>query len=417
MFFNKKISIYLILSFTLFFGFLLGENSSGGAKIDHQYLVPFIKNFSINFEDGLEAFLSNSGSLIHSPSFYIIMGFFLNVFENLMSVNILYLIISLLLPFFFFCILKEKFQINNSVVFYISIIIFLSPYFRSSAIWLLNDNLSLIFLSLSILFFVKFDQNKKNNHLIVLSVIFLIICCYIRYYYCVFYLYYFFYFLVNFERKLLFKILFLSFILSIPALVYFYYVIIEFNFIETLDTFGEINYLNSGIIILTIIFFYLFPFLIDKDFTIFNYYKKNIKVILIFVFIFLFLCFIHYFLINDLIKFPQNGGGIFIKLFRFLHINENLSMIFISLISLIALDFLFKKNRILNYFLLCVLIASLPMVTIYQKYLDPLFFLIFFGLVKSDYLNESIIKGKLNLKFIFSYFSSFYLLSLLYYLN
>ena len=417
MFFNKKISIYLIFSFTLLIGFLFSENSSGGAKIDHEYLIPFIENFSLDFGTGLEAFLNNSGSLIHSPSFYIIISFFLNIIENLVVTKILYLLICLLLPYFYFCILKEKFQIENSFVFYLSLVIFLSPYFRSSAIWLLSDNLSLIFFSLSIIFFLKFEQNKKKSSFIFLSVSFLILCSYIRYYYCIFYFYYFYYFLCNMDKKQLFQILFFSFFLSIPALCYFFYIIVEFNFFETLNTFGKINYLNSGITILTIILFYLFPFLIDKKFTILNYYKQNIKMIIIFTLSFSFIYSIHYFFIPNLINFPQNGGGVFLKFFRFLNINETLAMLFISLISLIFLDFVFKEDRVSNYILLCVLIASLPLATIYQKYLDPLFFLVFFGLVKSDYLKESVIKRNLNLKLVFSYFSSFYLLSLLYYMN
>ena len=87
------------------------------------------------------------------------------------------------------------------------------------------------------------------------------------------------------------------------------------------------------------------------------------------------------------------------------------------MISLIVLDFIFKKNRFQNYFLLFTIIVSLPLITIYQKYLDPLFYLIFFGLIKSDYIDEVIIKKKINLKLIFSYFGAFYLFSLFYYLK
>ena len=86
------------------------------------------------------------------------------------------------------------------------------------------------------------------------------------------------------------------------------------------------------------------------------------------------------------------------------------------MISLLVLDYLFEKNRFQNYFLLITIIISLPLLTIYQKYLDPLFFLIFFGLLKSDYLDEMIYKKKINLKLIFVYFGSFYLFSLFYYL-
>lgn len=417
MFFNKKITIYLVFSLTLFLGFLFKENSSGGAKIDHEYLLPYINNFSLNLGTGLEIFVNNSASLIHSPIFYIVISFFLKIIENLTTVKILYLIVSLSLPFLFYNILKLKFKTETSFIFYLSLVIFLSPYFRTSAIWLLGDNLSLIFFSLSILYFLKFSNNKKNDNFIFISIGFLIACSYIRYYYCIFYLFYLYYLLKNLNKETLLRILFFSFFLSIPALFYLYYIIVEYNFFKTLSSVGEINYLNSSITILTMILFYIFPFLIDKKFTIINYYKKKKMIIFIFLFISLIFFLIEYFFLTNLLNFPQKGGGVFIKLFRLLNINETFGMLFTSSISLILLDFIFKNDRVSNYFLLCILIISLPMITIYQKYIDPLFFLILFGLINSDYIKQNVIKKKFNLKFIFGYFSSFYLLSLFYYLS
>ena len=76
----KRLIVYFIFSSTLFLGLIFNENSSGGAKIDHEYLLPFIKNFSLNFKFGLEAFVNDQASLIHSPAFYILAGFF---FKNI----------------------------------------------------------------------------------------------------------------------------------------------------------------------------------------------------------------------------------------------------------------------------------------------------------------------------------------------
>ena len=149
---KKRLIIYLIFSSTLFFGFLIGENSSGGAKIDHEYLIPFIKNFSLGFNIGLEKFINNSGSLIHSPTFYLLMGFFLNIIDNILFLKLLYISISCLLPFVFYLIIKTKYKVYTDYAFYFSLLIFISPYFRSSAIWMLGDNLSLLFFSLSIFF-------------------------------------------------------------------------------------------------------------------------------------------------------------------------------------------------------------------------------------------------------------------------
>ena len=183
--------------------------------------------------------------MIHSPSFYVITGKLLNITQNLLVVKILYLIISLSLPFLFYLILKEKYHNDNHLIFYFSLIIFLSPYFRSSAIWLLGDNLSLIFLSISFIFFLKFNQKTNNKINAYISIFFLIACCYIRYYFCILYVYYLFVFFKNIEKNLFSKFYF-SFFLTIPAFFYVYHVIKEFNFLQSLDTFGTINYFNSG---------------------------------------------------------------------------------------------------------------------------------------------------------------------------
>ena len=72
---NKKITAYLILVTSLLVGYYFEENSSGGAKIDNDYLMPFVIDLSSNFENGLINYLNNKSSLIHSPVFYLIISF------------------------------------------------------------------------------------------------------------------------------------------------------------------------------------------------------------------------------------------------------------------------------------------------------------------------------------------------------
>ena len=70
----------------------------------------------------------------------------------------------------------SKIKISNDYIFYISIVIFFSPYFRSTSVWLLGDNLAIIFFSLSILFFIKSvndAENLKNYFLCLLFLMFL----------------------------------------------------------------------------------------------------------------------------------------------------------------------------------------------------------------------------------------------------
>ena len=56
----KKISLYTLFVLSLFIGFILQENSSGGAKIDHDFFQIYINFFYLDFYDGLEKFLENS---------------------------------------------------------------------------------------------------------------------------------------------------------------------------------------------------------------------------------------------------------------------------------------------------------------------------------------------------------------------
>ena len=94
------------------------------------------------------------------------------------------------------------------------------------------------------------------------------------------------------------------------------------------------------------------------------------------------------------------------------------ALLFLSIMSfftLIFLDFFFQEKRFQNYSLLVILIFSFPVFTIYQKYFDPLFFLLFFGLVKSNKIENIFLKNKVFLFTIASYFSIFYLFSLMYY--
>jgi len=299
----KRLIIYIIFGSTLFLGLLLGENSSGGARIDHEYLFPFIEQFSSNFETGLHLFINNSGSLIHSPTFYLIAGFFLKITNSVLLIKFLNIFVSCLIPYIFYLILKTKYKLNSDYIFFFSLLIFLSPYFRSSAIWLLGDNLSLLFFSLSILFFLKVKNQKEKIFNYYLCFLFLILCCYIRYYYCVFAIYFLFYFYKNLKLINFLKILVFSFFISIPSFFYLFYVIKNFNFFDTVISFGYVNYYSTSLIILSIILFYLLPFIYMRKNMLIKFYKKKPKNILIFFFPILLLYLIDQFYFPDLINF------------------------------------------------------------------------------------------------------------------
>ena len=409
---NKKIAIYFILIGSLFVGYYFEENSSGGAKIDHEYMMPFVIEFSLNFENGLSNYFSNKSSLIHSPVFYLLTSGGLSLINSLELVNVIYIVISSLLPFIFFLVLFEKFEINLKFLFFFSLIIFISPYFRSSGIWLLGDNLSLIFFSLFILFLLK--SETKTNY-IFFSLFFLILCCYIRYYYCLFYIYFLYMVFCEYKLNLKLKIyLFLfSLIFALPAIFYFIYITINHNFFDALTTFGGVNYINSSLIIFSIILFYLVPFFWNDLFKIIKYYKSNKISFLIIVISFLFLFFLNFHL--NLFSVSSRGGGVFIKLAKYMDINLDMVVMILGAISLLILNYIFDKSKFRNYLIIIILIFSLSLNTIYQKYLDPFFIIILFSLINSKVIHNKIKNNEINLSFVFFYFFSFYLFSFYYY--
>lgn len=415
MFKKSNYLLYFILFSSLFIGYIFKENASGGAKIDFNYLFPFIDNFNRSISDGFNFYLSNEGSKIHSPIFYIIVAFFLKIIPDLNTVNLIYILLCSCLPYLFFKILSLNFGENKNYLFYFSLILFLSPYFRSSAIWLLGDNLSLIFYSLFVIFYIQTEKNSKDIKNYFFCALFIILCSYVRYYYCLFYLLIFYKAYKELSLIHFLYLLFFSFVISLPAFLYFFIIIKHHNFFSTLNSFGTMNYLNNTIIIYTILLFYIFPIILFKVKEIFNYYVKNLTILLFVFFILSLIFIIDTFFINDFFIINNAGGGVlkkFIELFNF----KNKFLIFIPLfVSIIFLDYIFKSNRIFNYSLLCILILCLSLNTIYQKYLDPLFFLILFGLVKSSLINELIKKNLIKLPLIYFYFSSFLIFAIIYY--
>ena len=412
----KSFTIYSLSCFSLLLGLALGENSSGGAKIDFEYLLPYIEGFNLNLKSGLVSFMNDPATILHSPVFYILISFINNSSNNILVIKILYIFLCSFLPIIFFLILKDKFKINKNILFIFSLIILLSPYFRSSAIWLLGDNLSLIFLGLSIFYFNKVDELNNNNFKnYFLCMFFLILCCYIRYYYCLFSLYFLFLFYQKLQRKYFFLLITISFILSLPAIFYLYYIFLNFDFGAIVTNFTRFNIHNNFLIILSILLFYLLPFCILQKKIFFEYLRNYKKQILIFSILYFTLYFIVHLFFKDLINFSSKGGGVFMKIANLNNIDPSLFLSTISFISLVILDYFFRARRIQNYSLLIILIFSFPIYTIYQKYFDPLFFLFFFGLIKSGEFENIFLKGKNLLIPTLIYFSFFYCSSLIYY--
>ena len=141
---KDKISIFIFtLIFTSFIiGFFLRENSAGGGPIDleHEW-----HNFKLLKENFLN-FLNIDYEASRFPLYH-----YLNIkinhyiFDKKDFINSFFLY-SFLVPIFFYLALRYNFKnIPKYKIYLIVSLIFLSPFFRTSSYWGLQENLAYIF--------------------------------------------------------------------------------------------------------------------------------------------------------------------------------------------------------------------------------------------------------------------------------
>ena len=158
------------------------------------------------------------------------------------------------------------------------------------------------------------------------------------------------------------------------------------------------------------------PFLVAARSQFKIYLQNNLNLIIISFIFFSLVLFLDYYFENKILRFSELGGGVFIKIAQITNIDLPVFLSLVSVIAFLSLDFFFKEKRFENYFLLFILILSFPILTIYQKYFDPLFFFFFFGLIKSNQITQFFNDNGQSLKMFYTYFLSFYFFSLIYYL-
>ena len=413
-----KALIIIFFLFTLLLGFYFSENSSGGAYIDYTFLNSIVTEFSKNIHDAFYLFLENNSLIIHSPIFYIILGTALKITGSYEATRILYIIFCSILPLIFYKILKKKYPIlnNNFYLFIFANILFLSPYFRSSAIWALGDNLSLIFFTSFVFFLNQFSDYKKTKDLY-LSAIFIIFASYIRYYYAVYFVL-IFYYLIK-DKKIL-KVKFLSFFLlfclflGLPAFIYFYLIIQNYNFLNTLFAFGNFNIFKSTYEIIIIVLFFNVPLLLLSFKNFIEYYLEHYKITILIFLISILIYLINFYIFKS-IDDNVLGGGVFKKIIVNILNLKSYYLFPFFLISFFFLDFIFKSDRVYNYLVLILMILSLPFSIMFQKYLDPLFLIILYGLISSKYIKDLILNIKFPLKTLYLYFSFYLFFAIIYY--
>ena len=428
-FFSFVLIFLSLLSF--FLGFHLDENSAGGGSYlgDWSFLWPNLKLFINN---DLYTAITHENFLSNRPPLLYMMHASLNPFvENVIAYRRSVFIISLSVPVLFYFCLKQKFNNkDNLLLILIASTIFLSPYFRTSSYWGLEENYGIISLLLTFLFLNFFLKNKNEYGY--------------KIYFQLFLLVFFSSLCIYFDQKLLIIpiICFLSIITSkkiiklklfsicfyfILSLPYIYLIIlwdgIFPNTLTSARNLGDTLYLDHIGYTSTIIAFYFLPFLLfkgkDLSTEIKNFFlkKNNYYLILLFCIYILYLLVLSNFLGQNALNIDVSTGKGFIHkssliLFKNNFIIREIFIYFSFLISwVIVLIFIgknFKNGLILLYFFL----ASVFTLPLMQEYFDPLIFIMIF-----TFFSSKLFITYKNVIILFFYFSIFLVGSNIYYYN
>ncbi len=386
---NIIISLFVIISFIV--GFFFQENSSGGAIDFAHYYHNFKLFYGNNFFD-VDWYKYESSSL---PLYYFVTYFFYNP-DNLLPIKIFNLLLSFLSYFIFYKILKNHLKLTNTLALLLASSILLSPYFRTSTYWMMEENFPILMTFLTIYFFL--NMKKKFNYVFLLCAIFFSVCAFFsRQNYIIIS---FGLFLLIFDFKNIFskKNLLIIFTYALCFSPSIYFIMVWKGLLPPLlveqDRTLIFNYKNVPYI-MNILLIYTVPFIyIERKKILFFVIKNKILIISLFIlYIFLFYNFI-----------PSNfGGGAINKLLFMLSsgfVLKYLTLVF-SFFSLISFFTLFRDNKFILIYFGFNIILFCTITPVWQEYFDPLslIFILLFG----NKLNSSLNSNK------FAYFLIIYL--------
>ena len=405
---KHTIIILIILYLSLFLGFYLNEDSLGGAYSDYKGLFYISEKFRSDFFYTLLNY-DEIGNR-HSPIFYILRSTlpFNEIFQRIFILHFYFLI-----PIFFYKSLKKIFkETPKNNLRLLSLVLLLFPTYRSYSIWPDPHLLGVLFFLISIYYFLKFKENKKNFKNSALNTIFLALSAYSSPNFGIFVIYFFYEFYSRFSiSKKLISIFFLNIILSIPFFYYLFYLDVNFIFSGNSIGIGENfyskeNISNKVLIISSIFFFYLIPFLnhkkIIQDLKLINIFDFRLIFLILF---FLFNCYLFDF--TSAFNLTNSGGGFFYNISKFLFNNNYLFYLinFFAFLFIGKAIFINKKNSLL---FLCLILSN-PQVTIWQANFSPTLFFLILLLFSIEFINKNFALKRLF--FIYLYFTLYLIVS------
>lgn len=409
---KNKISVifFFLILLSYFLGFFFRENSAGGG---HQDLEHEWNNYNLLKENFLNFFNSNYEAS-RFPLYH-----YLNILINPNALNkedfILYLFLySFLVPTLFFFSIKLNFKyLSNYKIYLIISIIFLSPYFRTSSFWGLQENLAYIFFFLSLISYQSSIKIVKKY----LTIIFAFLSFYADQKFLIvpiiyFILFFSFYEKIFYNLKKNFILIILYFFLIIPSLLIFY----KWGSVGAPGGNKIELRLNNLLFFIHILSIYIIPVVFLQRNVLKKIFKileiKNLVFILFFIIIYFFTK--QFFFVDGQIV----GGGWLNKVYLLLQ-KKNLffadvfhffGSLFSFCILIIYLNII-KLDLIKSVILIYYAILSISINIIFQEYFDPIInLMIIFYLSKNFFPNLKFIE----LIIINFYYLIFLLLNILY---
>ena len=431
---HKNIIIFCsaIIIFSYFFGYYLDENSigSGGYRGDLEWIW---QNYEIfrkqNFIDAIrdESFFGNRTHLLYIINYYL--NPFINNIDNYrLSITFFSIIASYV---FYLCLLNRFKQTNYIYLILVSLLVLLSPFYRTSAYWGMEIQYGIISALLAIYFFTKEDNIKKiSSSNLFLSIFFSSCTVYFDLKLILIPLYIYIKIIfsnLTFREKAKTSIIY--FILAIPFILLIFQwgglVPIETqnaNPLQGTHLISKLHFVNI-LFATNIIGLYMFPLLIFKR-NILESLKKIINPTNIILFA-LFLIYLVSFLYFDLYDYTDKlsreyggyknfwGLGYSQKLSNLIFENRFYSLIFNLIIYFVSIIIilLVVGSRLINLtIVLFFYLQSIFLFPLMQEYFDP--YILLFGvlLFKNDY--------QFNFEkcaFAFLFFGFFLLSSIYYY--
>ena len=427
---NEKIiliSFIFLIFISYIVGFIFSENSAGGAIVDFEFVKRNILTFKNNsFLDAIKLTAGNDTQVYQStrsPGFYIFNKYFNPFTDNIKLFQGYITVFSLLAPVLLFLSLRIKFKKTNIFfLIFTSSLILLSPYFRSSAFWGIEENFGIVMIGFSAFFFQLYKNAKSEKyefvHLVLLA-FFSSLCVY------------------SDQKLIIIPFISLIAVMLGPGKTYnklfliFLYIIFSIPFIYLIKLWGNIaptgdaisrninilsislNYHHIGYSF-SIISFYLFPFIFllqNKEKNLVSFFKNKKNYFFIFFFIFFLIYFLFFYNLNN---FHYLGGGIFQKLIKILFDSILIQKVFLSFIFLFSwiLILFFAEKKFFNFIVLAIFpfLSIFISPTLFQEYFDPLIYFLILVYLEKEY-NFSF----RSCIYIFSYFTCFLSTAIIYY--